>query len=495
MRRWLWLVIVGLALLNTGVVLGREVLQNRECRITSDQVVIGTLFVLCENLAIDGTINGNVMGGSVRTIINGTVNGNLYLAGGELHLNGVINGSVHYLGIELRVMPNTTDLTNIQHNILAGTLTTDVASATRIGGDVFTLSYEWHIQGDVDGEVNFWGSRLQISGAVAQDVYASVGDPASDSSQVKTIFAPFGFDIAVENPGLYIEKTARIAGILDYNAPTEAQIEGLVEGEKRFQRTVAPLPTLDRPSSFVLVAQQVFTEFSGLLVIGVLGWLIAPNIWQRPLVNLRVRPIPSFSAGLLAFILSFPIVFILALLSILIVLIFVVVQLQGVAIAVGFALALVNIGTIGGFYFVAIYGARVVVGWALGRFLLGSIRTEMPQRNYALLSLVVGVLVLSIAVSLPTIGWVVNALTLFLGLGTILSVAFQYLGRVRETPATPSSPYPPNALRVTLPIIPTMASPAPISSEKPTPPSLSEPKPLGMDNLPDGFNPDKFFMP
>jgi hypothetical protein len=208
-----------------------------------------------------------------------------------------------------------------------------------------------------------------------------------------------------------------------------------------------------------------------------------------------MSPIPSFSFGLLAFILSFPLVFILALLTTLIVLLFLILSLDGIAVVAGFALTLTSIILGGVFYFVAIYISRLTFGWAMGRFVLRSVRSDMTVRSYALGSLTLGTAMLAILVSLPNIGWVFNALALFFGLGAILLVGTEQLQQVRGvTPAPTSAPYAPNALRVSVPVVPLVTG-IPDSARPATPtlpPSQAESSP-GMDNLPPGFDPDKFF--
>jgi cytoskeletal protein CcmA (bactofilin family) len=493
-KRWLWACVALFAF--TGAVSAREFIQNTTCVIPAERTIIGTLFVLCQDLTIDGTIDGNVIGLALDAVVNGRVSGDVYLGGGTLTINGSVGQSLHYMGIELtHNAPEDTTLPTIGQNIIAGTLSTTVPQNVRIGGSVITFSYQWLMDGVIGHELNFWGSRLEIGGNIRGDVYASVGDPSSDSSRIRTVLLPFGFDVDLDNPGLVILPSANLNQVLNYNGFREGEIEGTVRGEILFTPFATPVPTLDQPSSILVFARQVFHEFTSLLVVGLLGWILFPNFWQPPLLTLRFRTIPSFSAGLLAFILSFPVVFIAIFLSVTLLLLLVVLNLEGVAIALLIALGILNIIGIGGFYFFAIYVGRVIVAWALGRFLLGGARQNLSQRQFALSSLLVGLLGLSVLISLPSVGWVVNALALFCGLGTLILVLVQQLQRVRQTPIVPN-PVVPTTMLVSVPLTPPLINiPSVLEHTLPTPTPTSPAREigLGMDNLPQGFDPDKFF--
>ncbi len=491
-----WIVLLVCLMASAATVSAREILQERNCTVPANQTIEGTLFVLCENLRIEGTVTGDIFGIGLRTIINGTVVGNVYLAGFELDLGGSVSGSLHYFGLTLDLQPvSETQVPSVGGNVLAGVLRASLAKEGRIHGSLFSSAYQWTLSGTVDGEINFWGSRLEISGIVRSPIYANVGDPASDGAQIRSLLLPFGFDVTLGRPGLIVNNTALIVDLLDYTGPVEATMEGTTLGAVTFHRVFPNRVTFEQPNTLVIYGREVLREFTSLVVVGLLGWLFLPRIWQRPIITLRMSPIPSFSFGLLAFILSFPLVFILALITTLIVLLFLVINLEGVAIVVGFALTLISVIFSGVFYFVAIYISRLIFGWAIGRFALRSVRAEMSVRNYALGSLTLGTAILAILISLPNIGWVFNALALFFGLGAILLVGTEQLQQVRGVAPTPASaPYAPNALRVAVPVAPVLPNMSDsLRQATPSFPTTTSESSPGMDNLPPGFDPDKFF--
>ncbi len=216
-------------------------------------------------------------------------------------------------------------------------------------------------------------------------------------------------------------------------------------------------------------------------MIGLFGMLLAPHLMQTPIATLRQRPVSSLSVGMLSFILSFPIVLIMLLLSLLVLFILSLLQLDGVLIVAIIALSLVNVGGASVFYFVAIFIARVAMALAMGRIIVRTAIGDDGSQRIMYLSLGVGIVALAFLGSLPTVGWIVNGVALFLGLGAILIVLQTQLRTFRETSPVPSR-YPRYAPdKPELPRSPEDARqfPPPILDDRPVAP--------GMDNLPEGF--------
>ncbi|MFQ3648193.1 MAG: hypothetical protein SNJ80_14795 [Anaerolinea sp.] len=482
-----WLLVFIALMLSSAVASARQIMQDTQCIVPADAVIEGTLIVLCDTLEIDGRVMGDVFGVGLRTTIRGQIDGSVYLAGFTLRHEGTIQRALHYVGIQL-IIDHDDSITRpaVGGNAVVGVLRADLARLSRIAGSLFTAGYQWTIDGTIDGEINFWGSRLEINGVVRSPVYASVGDPASDGSQIRSVLLPFGFDIPLEPPGLVVGQTGLVVSRLEYSGPVEGLIEGTTLGAVEFRRIAPVVPVLDEPDTVVTYGREVLREFSVLLALGVIGWVLLPQFWTRPMITLRVRPIHSFSFGLLTFILSFPLVFILLLLTGLLITVLLIIGLDGVAGALGLLLLVLNLSAAGAFYFVAIYLSRVLTSWAIGRFLLRSVRADMTPRAYALASLALGALLIAVLVSLPAVGWIINALALFFGLGAVLVVLLDQVQQWRGVTPPPPAPFP--AVSVYGPA-------EPVEEAEPSgpalPPHLLEAP--GMENLPPGFDPERFF--
>ncbi|QPC84509.1 hypothetical protein G4Y79_09075 [Phototrophicus methaneseepsis] len=442
LRRLIW--VCGLVLiLWVWPAQAREVLQGRACNVDADDTVVGNLFAMCENLTIDGTVRGNIFGMAIHADINGTVEGSIYLASTDLNIQGNILGDVHFGGVALnwRTPLETTSMQPAEDrdeisirtsNLLALGLSVTIDEDAILPGSIVNLGYQLIVNGAVRDEINFWGSTLQIGGPVMGDVYATVGDPLSSNSSVETILLPFNFDVTLADPGLTITDDGRVAGSLEYYAPAPGRINGSIDGTEKY---VAPapvaLPTFEEPATIANYLRSAFQEGTSLFVVGVAAVLLAAGSLNAPLYRIRRRPFASLSVGLLTFIISFPVVLIFILLSLLLVIFLLLVNLDALAVLMTFVLSVVNIGGATVFYLTAIFVARALFALAIGRSLARIFwaRNGLHVNPYA--ALLMGVVILALLVTLPFVGWIINAVSLFLGLGGILTVILERIQRVR----------------------------------------------------------------
>jgi hypothetical protein len=212
-----------------------------------------------------------------------------------------------------------------------------------------------------------------------------------------------------------------------------------------------------------------------------------PRQIQAPIVELQAHPISTLGVGMLSFILSFPIVLILAILSLFFMFILTYLPLEDVTLFSGIVLGLANIGAASVFYFTAIYIARVVVALALGRFIFRVFRLGSDGHNIrtSFLHVAVGFIVLSVLGSVPLVGKMFTAIALFLGLGAILSVVRSQMQRLRESSGSPTPPPPIHFQVKRSPPLPYF----PEDAVRFAPPILDEPPDtIGTSNLPEGFN-------
>lgn len=487
MRKWVILLIV---FLMTGAVSANEILDGELCTITSEEVITDDVFVLCGELIVNGHVEGNIIGAARTARINGQIDGSIYLLGGELVVNGGIGKDVHFAGLVLRV----DDQTHFDHqsgSVVSVNLSNTISSGATIPGGIIDLGYQLLVGGTVVGDIDFWGSALNISGVTKGDITATVGNSQSDgaSSQIETLLIPFPFDVELVDPGLIIFRDAQVEGLLEYTGPTPGLINAKLDQKPVFNPTQPSLigtPVEQSARSLQNYLEEVLQEFANLIFIGIIFTFIAPRQMQAPLRSMRAHPLSTLGVGMLSFILSFPIFLIIALFSILIVVIISFLPLEDVVVFGGVALALANIGSASIFYFTAIYIARIIFGLALGRFLVRLLYHDDGSWRSLYLSLAVGLVGLSLANSIPTIGWGIDALALFLGLGAILSVLRIQIKRFLDS----------NPVRVTAayPTVQTVqpALPRPFGFREPQrfarPVVKENPSPPGTENLPEGFD-------
>ncbi|MEO1287988.1 MAG: polymer-forming cytoskeletal protein [Chloroflexota bacterium] len=517
-RKWLILICI-IALMPLSVVQARDILADSTCIIDSTVTIQGAVFAFCEELTIDGTINGDLFAATVETRINGTVNGSVYLIGGQVDIDGRVQGDIHFGGAVLRINPNgiaspTTqaDNTPLPDSITATsvlrtgaikslTLSTTIHPNTQVDGGFVGVGYQLLVEDGVNlsNEINFWGSALTINGRINGNTYAIVGDPASDSSQIETLLLPLNLDLALVNPGLTVGETGAITGLLSYQGPVEGVIDGRMTLEPQYIPPSTVTLTLDEPDFVSLYLSELGSEFSTLMIIGILVVFFGSKLLEAPVANLRNRPFASSAVGMLSFLLSFPVVLIIIVLSLSLLGFLFVLGFRGVVIAIALVLGLVNVGGISIFYFVAIFVTRAVVGLAIGRLILRLVfnRTDVTERLLPYIALAMGVFLLALTSSLPIVGIVVDAVSLFLGLGAIMLVITDQFERIRsvtipsgnETWYTPSPAiirehrYPSRIEHATMPKATPPLETAP-TEKLPSPNAPNH----GTDNLPDGFD-------
>lgn len=491
MRRVRLIVLIWLTwmLFSVNPLAARGVLEGDTCLVEADETVDGTLFAVCRDLVIEGRVSGSVFALAIDARISGRVDGSVYIGAWRTQVDGEIGGSLHFGGAALDIISGA-DFDSEQGSIVSAAIST-LIGADRIPASVTSIGYQLTVTGAVAGEVNFWGTALTLEGQIDGDVYAEVGDPQSTGVlELGALLSPL--DVRLAQPGLLVTEDAAVGGQLIYRSVAEGTIAGTLANDATFipyERAILIEQPTDLGQGLRNYLAQVAREFITLGLVGLVTLLLLPRILQAPLDSIRWRPIPSLGIGLLTFILSFPIFLIVLAISIVLILVVGLARLSDLTAATAVLLGVVNFSGAGLFYFVAIFISRVIVGVAIGRLLARWLWQESTSLRAWIVSLGVGLLVLALLASLPLIGWILNALAAFLGLGSIITYIQQQLDRVRESSASAQT-------RVTVGI-PTGAPPLPDDPPYHRPvlpaPSMPDfqsdaPNGPGMDNLPDGFS-------
>jgi hypothetical protein len=496
-RRMLMAAMLWLTLISAGGVSASTVLDGELCNISEDEVIESDVFVLCNDLVVYGEIHGHLIGAARTAAIYGDVSGSIYLLAGQFDMHGSVGRDLHSAGIVLHVYESTEF--EAGSSLLAANLSNRIDAGTEIPGSLISIGYQLIADGDVGREVSFWGSALTIGGHVQGGVTATVGD--SDSSgaarQIETLLIPFRFDVELIDPGLILSETGSVDGILSYKGPTA----GIIDGETSrivFDSTgetpiVASTP-VEAARGLGLYFEEVFRDWLTLVVIGAVGLLLVPRVLLSPLRPLQLRPLSTLGVGMLSFILSFPIVLIIALISLIIVIVLSLLPVDQIAMIGGVVLGLANIGGASVFYFAAIFIARIIVGLAIGRLMLRLVRHDDYNLRDQFISLAVGLWALVMLTNIPIVGLVFTAIALFLGLGALLSVLRVQYERFREAgiPPTPTEMYAgPRGQVIRYLPEPRIAETDPASTQPSRGERSTIPQPrsrVGLEDLPPGFN-------
>ena len=481
------LVAVVIFLAGIGLVSAREVLQGDQCRVEAGRTVTGNLLVLCRTLTVDGHVTGNLLGMATTAVINGQVDGNVYMVSGQLDVRGTVGDDLHFGGLVLRVHDSAV-FSDPAAGLVSASLSTTLFPETELSGSIVAVGYQLVLQGTVDDEVDFWGSSLLVAGDVAGDVNAQVGDVNADVSQLETLLIPVPVDLTLVRPGLRIGENAHVGGKLTYAGPSEAEILGQLDQPPTYNPIVVQpdfsqlsIGEEDRFRGLGLYLTQVVREFLTLGLIGLVALLLAPRTIQAPLRNIQVRPLPCLGVGLLAFIISFVAMPFIVLFTLLLIVIVSLLQVNELTFAIAAILTVADTGIASVLFFVVLFVSRVIFSLSLGKLLTRVVIADDGSLRRNLVSLALGALIMALLNSIPVIGWIINALTLFIGLGAILLIVQTRAEAARE--AAPSKHY----ISVQAPSLPRRSE-----SDRllvpPPPPIDTMTGPVGMDNLPEGFH-------
>ncbi len=471
-----------------GAVSAREVLQGDQCHLEAGHTVTGNLLVLCRTLTVDGHITGNLLGIATTAVINGEVDGNIYMISGQLDVHATVGDDLHFGGLVLRVHEDAV-FTDPNATLLSASLSSALFPETELGGSIAAIGYQLLLQGKVNDEVDFWGSSLYITGEVEGDVNAQVGDTEADVSQLETLLIPVPVDLTLVRPGLRIGENARVGGQITYSGPSEAEILGEVALPPTYNPVVVQpdfsqitIGEEDQFRGVGLYLSQVVRELLSLLLIGAVALLLAPRSIQAPLRNIQVRPLPCIGVGLLAFIISFVAVPFVLVLTALLIFIVSLLQINELTLTFTALLTVADLGLASILFFIVLFISRVVFSLALGKLLTRMLIPDDGSLRRNIISLVVGVVIVALLNSIPVIGWVINALTAFVGLGAILLIVQARAETARD------AALPKRYVAVQPPTLPRRADAPERMLIPPPPPIDTNTDPLGMDNLPDGFH-------
>jgi hypothetical protein len=484
MRRWWLCGLLVLLLLLTSPAGAREILQGDQCLVPARETIDDDLFVLCRTLEIDGVVTGNVLGIATTAEIDGRIGGNLYLAAGQLDVTGSIGENLHFFGAALRLSADAR-FEDERADILSLGLSTTLERGAQLPDGIIGAGYQLVVDGNVGGDIDYWGSALHITGSVAGDIDASVGDSQSAGvPQLQALLTVLPVSINLERPGLQIDATAQVDGQLRYSAPSPAIINVELAREPEYTQ-VSPQPDLaqiaaiaeepeDAGRELALFARGFLTDF---LLILLLGWLLlrlTPQTMNGSARRLNTRPLANVGWGVLVALLALPVLIVVLLISVGVLALLGALQLSNITFGVTVLLIAVNLGLVGAFYVLLVFVARIVISLWLGRWLLARLPVAASRQNSALTQLAVGAAILALLVALPTIGWWLSVIGAIFGLGALLG----YLQSTWGTFGALS--YPSRTMH---------PAPRTLEDARQYPPPMLDGGTYapGMDNLPDGF--------
>ncbi len=322
---------------------------------------------------------GSEGGGPGGAFIDGTVLGDLCLAGGAYHFTGEVVGN-------LNSCSQRATLRGLIHNSarLAGQwITVD----GEIGRDVVIFASEAELGSSsvVKRDVSIMGGEVSING--------EIGRNAMIFSDQVIISGTIGGDVTIEAQSVTIVAPAEIKGDIKYSSPRELKIDDdvIVHGEIDWNETEKDANDSDDPDYIF----QIILFFCSLTT----GLILIPLFRHHALLTveqIKTNPIPSLGVG---FVFLFAAPFAIALLIVTI---------------IGIPSAMILLFAYTTFFYIA----KIYTSIALGELIVKAFRKDAAPKMSV--SLIIGLIMLSLLFQMPFIGWIVYFLTIFFGLGGLL---------------------------------------------------------------------------
>jgi len=349
-------------------------------------------YAFANDIKIDGTITGDLIGGSTRTTIKGNILGSANLVGQSADHNGSITGSLRFLGDRLTVGGR------VGSSILAAGRQVVLNQGSVVEKDVTLAAGDISLDGNILGKVNCKAGMITITGQIGGDVYLKaekilVAPPAVIRGDLVYI--------AEREDQLTMEPGVTVIGTTSWQLP-----EAKENDESNVARDIA-----------YRIASMLAAFFFGVIVISLFKAYAEESFTQ-----LQRRFTVTVAAGLLGMLALLLAVLVLAL-SLMGTLLGSIL-LSGDQAVVGVALLVLSTLLIPITSFITVAGAvafytgKIIIGLVIGYLILKPLRREAAPLSK--LSLLLGLVILSGACALPYVGFIIFLLTGLIGAGAII---------------------------------------------------------------------------
>jgi len=327
---------------------------------------------------------------------NETVDDTLLAVGNTVRVEGVVNGDLLAFGriVEVRGSVKGDLVSFAKRTVVSGT----------VEGRIYDFSQSLDLDGELGHSLYGWVQSLRVNdrAQVGEGIVAGAGDVSLEGNVKRsaTIFAgntdisgAVGRDLTMTGGSLTLTDTARIGGDLSARVRHLKDVHiadgATVAGKRDIQVRVRKNPFM-RPRYYFHQAVWL----AGAMLVGWLGLLLFPGFFQATtqLVGSGWRSL-GLGLGVLA---GVPVAMVVAVITL-----------------VGIPVSLMLLVT----YLAAIYLAKVWVGAFLGRIIL---RPTGTTTGDWLLSLLVGLLILTILGFIPYLGGLIRLVVICLGLGAFV---------------------------------------------------------------------------
>ena len=331
-------------------------------------VIDDDLVITGGNVKLDGIIEGDLISACGSLVQSGLILGSLNSASQSLDVLGEVRGSVR--GFAQNVNVNG----RLGRNLLAFGYAVDIKPGAQIERDVTAYCGKLTLYGTVGGDVKGRIGELVISGEVKGNV-------------------------KVKADKLTLMPTARILGDLRYTGEKEARIEpgAQIVGETVWTRKESQE---DKKPTSIFTGKPLIPEFLFLLALMITG-IVLTVLCRKNAYQAKQAVGDSFlkSLGLgLVFLICIPIAIVVLMVTI-----------------IGIPIAIISLVA----YLVFVYVAKIPVATFLGEKIVKGLGKK--EEASLIWSMIVGLVVLTLLLNIPYLGWPIYFVVLFTGFGAIIT--------------------------------------------------------------------------
>jgi len=389
-----------------------------DIEIKAGEVIEDDVYITANNFVLEGTIKGDLVIFAQTVTINGTIEGDLIAAGQTIIINGTVTDDARIAGALLEISKTAV----IGGDVVAGSASLETQDGSVVEGDLVVGAGQTLLAGNINGDLQAGTGALELSGEIGGNVNAQVGDPEAGGPTPSMYMPQSDINFPTVKPGFTIAEGAKIKGNLVYTQSKEIKFPANAVSGKitRTEPVVDPAEQKVEPTPAQAAMTWTFDLFRSIITLVIfgllLGWL-APMFLKALMEKAQTQPAASLGWGLVAYATFFFAILVVFVATIAGGIFFGVLTLGKLSGTIAWVGTLALFIMVAGFALITAFLTKIVVAWLGGKLILTSIKPELAEHKF--LPLIIGVVIVSLLVAIPYIGWLFGLVIMFFGLGAL----------------------------------------------------------------------------
>jgi hypothetical protein len=362
--------------------------SSKNIYVMQGEEIDGNFIAAGEQVIINGKVKGDVIVAGGTVLVNGAVAGDVIAAGGQVRISGPVQGDIRIAGGDVQV----SGIIARNATIFGGNV--QLMRESAIGWGLLAAAGNIEMLGSIENEAKVAAGAARINGTIGGDAWLKIA----------------------ERDQLLIQPQAWVGGDLRVNAPTPARIlsGATINGEVEY---VAPKVRMDRKEIAGAIAAGlagVFLLLKLLLLVGmwIYGFILVaavPKLFEKVSKELQKKFWPSLGKGVVFWV-GLPIASLVLLFT-------------------GFGWLVAGVAF--GLYLLLGITSVIFISTYFGEWILKKITKRHWRKVSLYWSMLLGVFLFCLVVSIPFIGWLLKILLVSAGVGALGVILLAEMKRYR----------------------------------------------------------------